>query len=594
VRRLLLASSVLLAAAVQAAGPVPLGYLVPNGPGNPFEYYVDGRFPGGAGGVTQADAQAATQAAFQAWENVACAWPDFEFKGLSTANPNVADPRDPYDAFNVATVWINDPADPYYDFALAGGGAFAAALPLTYGGNVYQCDVYANGVGNPFSAATPTPLALKDLQSALLHEVGHCLGLGHSGDFQSVMYPVLDSGKQARDLRQLDVDALCALYPQTGAVGSPCTVGVAGTCGAANLACIQPPTAAGAPGPAFCSKGCTPAGGVNSACPAPWACKPSNLVPGSAGACLPTSGDAVTQVGKPCTAGAQCGSALGFCQPEAELPSGAPAWKGGACAQLCGDGRPDCPAGSACADFGNGQLQCVQTCRLGTGDCRDGYACVFVAEGYPALCLSACATDADCNGGAATGNFLCRTCDGLCLNRQSGFSGIGDTCTETLDCGTGQVCVKATLGNAQEGICSQTCADGCSSCPGGTACHPLGEDGTPWCLVDCQVTGCPSGQRCALLPSGRACLPACVMDSQCPVGLSCIGGECMSPEQLDGGCLLCSKPDGGGRPLDGRPKDAGTGSGSAGSCGCDASAGVAMWAAGWLWLLGRRSRRWEP
>ncbi|MEN9798942.1 MAG: hypothetical protein RL653_2638 [Pseudomonadota bacterium] len=567
------------------------GYLLPNSSNNPFEYYVDGRFPAGAGGVTQSSAEAATQAAFQAWEAVACAWPDFTFKGLATANPAIADPRDPYDAFNVSTVWTNDPADPYYDFALAGGRALAAALPLTYAGNVYQCDIYANGVGNPFSAATPTPGQLYDLQSILVHEVGHCLGLGHTGDDSSVMFPTLDTGVQLRTAQQLDATTLCALYPQTGAVGSPCTPGGA-ACGG-GLTCIQAPRADGTPGPAFCSRGCDPSPGINGPCSAPWVCKASNLVPNSAGACLPSYGDAVTQVGKPCAYDADCGSPLGFCQKESFLPSGAPAWNDGACSQPCGPGRPDCPAGSTCADFGGGMVQCVQTCRLGTGDCRAGYACVFVAQGYPALCLSACASDADCNGGQPTGEYLCRPCDGLCLNRQNGASSVGAPCVATADCGTGQVCVKLTAGDATAGICSQTCADACSSCPSGTACHPLGVDGTPWCLPECQVGSCPSGQRCALLATGRACVPACTFQEECPLGTACIGGECVDPDQLDGGCALCNGRDAGNpNPVGGGRRDAGTGSGSAGSCGCTGAPGGAWVAAAWWFACHTRRRRW--
>ena len=44
-----------------------------------------------------------------------------------------------------------------------------------------------------------------DFETVVIHELGHALGLGHSGDFDSVMYPYLGSGEAKRDLTANDL-----------------------------------------------------------------------------------------------------------------------------------------------------------------------------------------------------------------------------------------------------------------------------------------------------------------------------------------------------------------------------------------------------
>lgn len=574
----------LVTATAGAQTPPPwLGYKMPNGPGDPFRYYVDSR-ASSAGGLTIAESETATNAAFATWDAVACSYATFSYAGRTATVANM-DPRDPYDQYNASTVWITSSSDPYYDAALGGGVAAAASIPLTYAGNVYQCDIYVNGVNQTWSVASTTPTNRSDLQTFIAHEVGHCQGLGHAQALSSVMLQSIGNGEQRRVLDQLDVDAICAVYPTQGAVGSPCATTCTQPSDGGSLSCIAPFRPDGGSAPKICSAGCDP--GLVGRCPDPYVCKASTQISGQSGACLPSYGDAVTQVGKPCQGNGECGSANGLCITQINN-----AWRDGYCTQQCGGGSPECPAGAQCADFGGGALRCIKTCRPGTGDCRAGYACLLVAQGFPALCLNACYSDADCNGGAASGSNLCRLCDGVCLAKQSPTAQIGDSCTADSQCGVGQLCIRLKANSSQVGVCSQTCANACSTCPNGSACHLLTGSDEPWCLRSCTTGSCPAGQQCGLLPTGKACVPGCTSSTECPIGTACLQGECKASNP-DAGCTLCG--NGGGDGTDTRPtsgvRDAGTGKPQTGGCGCQGVADGPLWAMLALFALGAR-RRW--
>ncbi|GMI67040.1 hypothetical protein like AT1G24140 [Hibiscus trionum] len=71
--------------------------------------------------------------------------------------------------------------------------------------------VFVNVTVNWSTGLSPAGNQL-DMQSAVVHEVGHVLGLGHSQSPDAVMYHVLDYGRIKRNLSQDDITGLQNLY----------------------------------------------------------------------------------------------------------------------------------------------------------------------------------------------------------------------------------------------------------------------------------------------------------------------------------------------------------------------------------------------
>ncbi len=569
--RALLVALAIAPSALAQFDPAQFGYLpfkMLNDARDPFGYYFDARSSSPAG-LQLSVVQSATQSAWKKWDDISCASTAFRFLGPTTNV--VPDPADPYDVYNVSTVWVSSRQDPVYQAAL-GVSVSAVTLPLTYAGVLQQCDIYLNAADFAWSTTTPTPSGSSDVETLVLHEVGHCQGLDHTNvDLADVMYPVAPVGAQKRALQPRDAAQLCYRYPASNGLGSPCDGGT-GSCGTGSLKCV--PVAQPDGGVKhMCSQGCALMQGGQ--CDIPFVCTASSAFsPQYAGACLPPD-NSVTQVGKPCTQSSQCGSANAICFLENQpnpLPSGAPAWKDGYCTHNCGTGQPGCPAGSACLDIGGGQLFCLKECRLGGGDCRPGYTCVLPSSGGSGVCVSSCAADRDCNPPNQNVN-QCRVCDGTCLERQNPSAQIGDVCTSSENCGLGQVCIKQT--GSSTGICSQSCARACTACPTGSRCHPVGTKGELFCLRDCSSNNtCPQGLQCATLPTGNACTFPCRSDAECPVGTTCVAGQCSRPTVDDGGCALCQGPTDGGKPTQGAPDAGGGGPGhGTGGCGCQTEGG---------------------
>ncbi len=554
--------------AIVSAQPLPPKYLpfkLLNGSANPLKYYLDNRVPTPAG-LSMATVAASTASAWGKWNGLTCAVPKVVLGGNTVGV--VTNPPDPYDMFTVTPVWVLSTTDMNFLGLFGGTYVKATTLILTYAGEVNNCDIYLNGVpGITWSVNDPTPTGTVDLETVMLHESGHCLGLDHYGDsaFPTVMQGAVEEGFQRRQLTQQDITALCDRNALQGAIGSPCLAdGGCGSTTVPGLKCVTQPLATGSA--KFCTVGCNT--GTGFVCEVPLYCESASyFAPANNGACL-RSVNTVTDVGAPCTMNNQCSSAVGLCNVQEVHPSGLPRWNQGYCSQSCAIGQPPCPAGAQCTDIGGVNPLCLKSCRVGLADCRPGYSCAQSING--GVCVPSCYQDVDCGNAAA---YQCRTCDGLCVDRQNPSGQIGDLCLQDTQCGAGQLCASPGLGAK---LCTLSCGVGCGNCPAGAACHPIPPSNALFCLRSCTGTGtCPSGTRCANLATGRACVGACVSNSECPVGQDCVNGDCFNPGENDAGCEpFCTLPD-GGKPIKPPPKDAGTGGGGTGGCGCGNTTGPA-------------------
>lgn len=546
----------------------------------PFPYYVDMRLSAPAG-LASGQMLVAADSAWGTWNAVQCASPKVVSRGSTQGF--VPRPADPYDAFSVAPVWlVTEDAD--WNAVVGSRWITAITLPLSYAGVLSTCDAYFNGANHQWSLQAVTPSGYLDFQTVMLHEAGHCFGLDHYGNAGDLMGAVVVPGLNQRALTSNDAQGLCLRYPTSGTAGSPCLGD--GGCGTTTLKCLSQTTASGPL--SMCVNGCT----VNSGtvCEVPLSCQASSAFAPMDGACL-LPGLAITQVGKPCTGGVECGSGLSLCQVPEAAPSGYQFWANGYCTQACEVGQPPCPAGSTCTLMTDNTRRCLKSCRVGLADCRPEYTCLAVTGG--GVCIPRCYTNPDCG----SASYQCRTCDGLCVAIQSPTGQVGDVCTQDASCGAGQICL-ATDARSSTRSCTRQCGRGCGTCPTGSSCHPLAL-GDLYCLRDCTGPGtCPGGMRCADFTTGKACMPACQRTTDCPVGLDCVAGECTNSGPIDDGgtCgTLCNVPD-GGKPTTPPKPDAGTGGGGGtGGCGCQSSSSpsLALFALLGLLVLSRWRIAWR-
>lgn len=565
------------AASAQGAQYAYLPFKMQSSQAAPFGWYLDSRYPNPAG-IALSAVQAEAEAAWTSWNNVSCALPKASFLGPTAST--VPDPTDAYDLYSTMGVWATSVADRHYGSYLYGiPDIMAMAVPTSYAGVLQSCDVYLNAVNFQWSTTLPTATGVMDLQSVLVHEFGHCLGLDHHFFHpDDVMQPNINKGQARRTLTPADAQSLCNRYPLAGAVGSPCYAdGGCATDGGSR--CVT--QTVNAQQKSFCTVGCQLGSGF--VCDIPLSCKPATFFnPAKDGACLMNDGSE-TKVGMACGSDLQCGSAVGYCQQPFQGVSGTTFWQAGYCMQNCGPGRGPCPAGSACTTLSAGNDFCLAQCRVGYGDCRPGYSCALTVNG--GVCVPQCLNDLDCGD---TNTWLCRTCDGLCVEKQNAAGSIGDVCTSSAQCGPGQVCAQLSSSSSLK-MCTQGCARGCGVCPTGSACHPIGLDQELVCLRSCTSGTCAQGEQCAQLPTGRGCMPGCNSDPDCPVGTACRFGECVLLGDPDAGCPFCpGNEDAGNAPR----RDAGTGGGNNGSCGCSAGPGLQTFlGVGLVLSLGFRRRR---
>jgi hypothetical protein len=101
------------------------------------------------------------------------------------------------------------------------GGSRPLATTIVYYMNstIVEADIKINDAYAWDTTGHPAPTAF-DLQSVLLHELGHWSGLGHDDEAFAIMYDSIAMGTLKRTLSPNDLQGIAALYPC--AAGSIC------------------------------------------------------------------------------------------------------------------------------------------------------------------------------------------------------------------------------------------------------------------------------------------------------------------------------------------------------------------------------------
>lgn len=180
-------------------------------PAGPIRYFISER---DVTNVTAGDLRAAVTRAAATWQAVPGTTLSFEFQGFTTASPAGADSRN--------TIGFLDRPD--LDRVL---GATSLLLDGATG-TIAEADIFFNTIF-PWSVADAGETGRVDVESVVLHELGHFIGLGHSaiGETEltpsggrrvqgsgAVMFPIaLTAGSTAdRALQPDDIAGLLDIY----------------------------------------------------------------------------------------------------------------------------------------------------------------------------------------------------------------------------------------------------------------------------------------------------------------------------------------------------------------------------------------------
>lgn len=205
------AGLVILAAAACLVGFIRISFE-PTSPGfrwptSSLTYVIQAA---GSDDVPDQSDHAAIRLAFQSWENVFSSQVVFQEDLTADAN------RTDFDAGDIhLVIWDEDGSSGFF----APGSNIIALTPLlasTVDGTILDADIVFNGslefTTNP--AAQPDRF---DIQAVATHEIGHFIGLDHSGGPRSTMFSTVESGDVgARTLSRDEEAAAVFLYPAAG------------------------------------------------------------------------------------------------------------------------------------------------------------------------------------------------------------------------------------------------------------------------------------------------------------------------------------------------------------------------------------------
>ena len=109
---------------------------------------------------------------------------------------------------NVNVVFFRDDEWPY-----KGIDGTLATTTVSYDadGAIWDADIAVNSAFNDVTLSDSD--VEYDVESIVVHEVGHFIGLAHSPDDEALMAPTYAPGALRRDLAEDDIAALCTVYP---------------------------------------------------------------------------------------------------------------------------------------------------------------------------------------------------------------------------------------------------------------------------------------------------------------------------------------------------------------------------------------------
>ena len=275
------------------------------------------------GVLTTTEVIQTTQYAIGRWVEPECAALEYEFTGASTLSADSGDGR--------VTVEILHSGWTEAGFDLDAAATTRVIYREDFS-EIVDADVFINAESYDWTLG-PSEGRRRNLLAALVHELGHVIGLLHPCDSDvgcesppTVMVPFFDDVDAS--LRADDVAGVCSLYGSTNCedcapptTPPPC---VEQPCGELGDPCgVDRECASGTCVDGSCSVRCDAA----AACPARWECGPES-------SCRPSSGESF---GGPCVMGEDCTS--GVCV----LVNGT-----GTCSRAC---LESCPNGFACTSI---------------------------------------------------------------------------------------------------------------------------------------------------------------------------------------------------------------------------------------------------
>lgn len=509
------------------------GHRWPDAETRPVGYMVD---PVGSADAGAEETVDAVRSAFRTWSEVSCSALMLEEKTFAPAGggrrnviANDGDNR---------VFWAETEDD-------WPGDAETLALTYTFytlgtDRRITDADIVVNGVSWTWttdpSEAGPGRV---DVETVILHEVGHFFGLDHSQDPAAVMYPSNNKVLQRMPAPD-DVEGICALYPngaplphapergRGSPVGAPCLDHSA----CASRLCVSDP----AYEQSYCSSLCSR--GVEGECPAGFPCTRA----GNRAYCLKP--EPVDELCDQCNLHEHCAS--GLCVRVPFRNGGAPF-----CTKPCDPtpGRTDqCPSGyqceitqqqttqiavcvpvvGVCAPRGKGGH--LEPC-FGNGSCKPGHGCF---EYWPGVTFCYALCDARAAGqSCGTERSVCtsvpgRTNTAACYE----IARAGEPCLPE-QCDGRSICAFDEAQGMDSALCYAVCPSGLSqACPANHECFEAGL-AAPVCVPmegflgqgeTCRSDAECESRICRVIGDLRLCTSNCTATEvdACGPGLVCV------------------------------------------------------------------------